>query len=497
MKAALPTLEEGQPLASTQGDDRNDRPVIAIIGGGFTGAAVAYRLAQGLKVDARIVIYEPRAIVGAGLAYDTADPVHRINVPATRMSLIPGDEAHFPAWLSATGALADDPDALTPKGHAFARRRDFGRYVAAQLEPLLALGAVEHRRVPVRTVSASGDRWRLIDDTGGQIEADIVVLATSHPAPPAPGFIDQALGGARGYVADATRPGALDAIGPDDRVLVVGTGLTASDVIASLDAAGHRGPIAAISRRGLRSRGHNLDALEPFGDFTTVPITSARKLVREVRAAVRAAADQGLTWHAVFDRLRGEGRQIWSTLPPVERRRLVRFLRPYWDVHRFRIAPQVEAVIERRVGQGTLRFHAASIVDVARPAAGLAAVTFRQRHSRRHFTDVFDAVIVTTGPDHRAILRSQPLLAGLAQAGHLTADAPGLGLAVDGESRAIGSDGRPAETLFIAGPLARGTFGELMGLPQVTEHAIFVAETIGSLLRRQKPADKNILPNSL
>ena len=50
-------------------------------------------------------------------------------------------------------------------------------------------------------------------------------------------------------------------------------------------------------------------------------------------------------------------------------------------------------------------------------------------------------------------------------------------------SEAIGPSGRADPSLLISGPLARGTFGELMGLPQVTEHAFFVAGEIAEKLR--------------
>ena len=454
-------------------------PVVAIVGGGFTGAAVAYHLARLLpEGTARIVVYEPRAMLGGGLAYDTDEPVHRINVPAARMTLRPGDDTHFERWLLETGALADDGEAVTRDGRIFARRSAFGHYVDATLRPLVAAGRIEHRRSRVRAVTATAGGWRVAAADGSVLKADCVVVAATHPSPQAPAVLDRALAGHPAYIPDATVPGALAGISRKDRVLIVGTGLTAADVIAVLDAAGHEGPVTAVSRRGLRSRGHTLLPQEPFGDFTTSPARSARELLRRVRRTLEQAAGEGITWHAVFDRLRGEGGAIWRALPVAERRRLVRFLRPYWDVHRFRIAPQVEAVIDRRLAAGSLHIHAASLADAALRADGTIAVTFRPRRGGRPLVEHYDTVVVTTGPGHRAILSSQPFLEALAAAGALQLDTVGLGLAVDDDSRAIGTNGEAAETLFIAGPLARGTFGELMGLPQVTEHALLVAQKV-------------------
>ena len=82
---------------------------VAIIGGGFTGAAVAWNMARsGRSID--IVVFEPRSKLGAGLAYDTTNPVHRINVPASRMSISsnnPGDCTCRP--ISAATINTPDP----------------------------------------------------------------------------------------------------------------------------------------------------------------------------------------------------------------------------------------------------------------------------------------------------------------------------------------------------------------------------------------------------
>ncbi|SCB60954.1 Uncharacterized NAD(P)/FAD-binding protein YdhS [Rhizobium aethiopicum] len=461
----------------------SEQPVVAIIGGGVSGAGVAYHLARANGGDAPlIVVFEPRAELGRGLAYDTDDPAHRINVPAAKMSLQPDDQGEFQAWIEARDAVACDPQARRPDGLLFPRRRLFGDYVASLLKPLLEDGSVRHCRAAVTHVERRDGRWSIRDDKGDVMQADIVAIATSHPPPAAPGRLATRLAGHPRFVADTTKPGALEVIRPQDRVLVIGNGLTAADVIASLAERGHHGPVTAISRRGLRSRGHAPVPQPLFGDFLSDAARSAVSLLAGIRAAIHAAEAQGISWHGVIDQVRAQGHDLWQALPVAERCRLVRHLRPYWDVHRFRIAPQVEAVLDEAIAAGRLEILAGSVAE-ARIEGELVVCSLQPRYRRQSLQQSYDAVVVTTGPAHGGILETQPWLAALAASGYLSLDLTGLGLACTEHSEAIGASRKAEPSLLISGPLARGTFGELMGLPQVTEHAFFVATEIAAKLR--------------
>jgi uncharacterized NAD(P)/FAD-binding protein YdhS len=452
---------------------------IAIIGGGFTGAAVAYHLAKA-RVAADIVVYEPRRQLGAGLAYGGRDSTHRINVPATRMSLLPDDETHFARWLEKSGALSRDPLALSG-GEAYPRRQDFGRYVDAQLQPLIAARRVRHVNDAVVSVTRADAGWRIVTAGGGEERrADIVVIATTHPAPSVP---RELLGVAKDprLVANALADGALLTIGREERLLIVGTGLTAADIVASVEARGHVGPIVMISRRGLRSRGHAPQPFAAEGDFTTRPARKASELLARVRRAVREAVAAGRTWHPVLDAVRINGGEIWRALSPEARRRVARHLRPYWDAHRFRAAPQIDAVLDRRLAAGSLEIRKARLGAVEVNASGFVVELKdirRQTSTRRPF----DRILLATGPAHGDVLRTQPFLSELAHHRFVTLDASGLGLKTSLEGQAIGALGAASPTLFVAGPLARGTFGELMGMPQVSNYALFIAERVRKAL---------------
>ncbi|MGG7517698.1 FAD/NAD(P)-binding protein [Allorhizobium undicola] len=457
---------------------QREKPVIAVIGGGFTGAAFALHFRQRHGQDARIVVFEPRTALGAGLAYATQDPAHRVNVPAGRMTLYPQDKESFLRFVLTHAE--DDPGLWAANGEPYPRRSLFGAYVRAQLQPLLTAGLLEHRQSRVMDVARDGESWVLRDSQGFILHADSVVIAATHPAPGLPAILHEWRGHAR-LVADATVPDALAAITPDDTVLIVGNGLTAADVVASLKGRGHRGHITSLSRRGLRSRGHPSAVPEPFGDFSSEPSRLASHLLRSIRRHLAQAGNEGIGWHAVLDAVRIQGFAIWQGLEPAARRRIVRHARPFWDAHRFRIAPQVEEVLDKAIAKGTLSIRAARLTGGREVGDGFH-VGLAERGGRQDFLHV-NRIVVTTGPEHGRVLRSQAFMAALADGAWVEACPTGLGLACDLEARAVNGKGQVSPGLFIAGPLARGSFGELMGLPQVTDHAIFVADKVASFLK--------------
>ncbi len=449
---------------------------VVVLGGGFTGAAVAWHLAR-QPARPSITVIEPRPFLGGGLAYSSEEPSHRVNVPAVRMSLVPDDPEHFQRWLSLSGEVERDPEAVWRNGDIFPRRRVFGRYVAEQVASFVDAGAVRHFRDQAQGVRRNGRGWTVIT-SGQQVAADAIVLAMTHPSPDVPVPL-KPIAAARGFVADVYAPDALGSIADEASVLIVGSGLTSADAVAELDRRGHRGRILAMSRHGLRSRGHPEVRGTPFGDFVSAPADTALSLLENVRTTLARADAAGIDWQAVFDQLRLQGPVLWSALSPGERTRLVRWLRAFWDVHRFRIAPQVESVLERRRTEGTFDNIAASLVT-SRVIADRLAVSVRRRGQRHIETMHFDAVINTTGPAHGKALQANSALRSLAEPGILRIDRHGLGIETSLDSRAIGPDGRPLAGLFVAGPLARGTFGELMGLPEVARHAQAVASEIES-----------------
>jgi uncharacterized NAD(P)/FAD-binding protein YdhS len=461
-------------------------PVVAVIGGGFAGAFCAAELALKSSSPVSIVVIEPRQKLGAGVAYSATDPAHRINVPAARMTLFPDDPAHFDGWIRARGVLEEDRLALWPDGHAYPRREVFGRYVA---ELVAMRGAarpgirIEHIRDTAQAVRRENAGFVIETAKNGDIAADFVVLAVSHPPPALPSLV-AALGDDEGVIANPWVPGVLAAIPAAHDVLIIGTGLTMADAVATLARQDHRGRVTAFSRRGQLSRGHVFPP-RPFAWFAdNPPPHTALALSRGIRARIAEAAAAGLPWQAVLDDVRANARRLWDALDLTEKRRLLRHLRSYWDSHRYRVAPQVERAVAEKRADGSLRVLAASLRGLTREA-GRIAVTLHPRLAPPSVLERFevDTVIVTTGPAHGGVVAGKPVLASLAAAGALRADALGLGIDVDEQSRALRADGTADAALYVAGPLARARFGELMGLPQVAAQPSAVAAHISDRLR--------------
>ena len=223
------------------------RPVIAIVGGGFSGAMVAVQLArQAGPNPPRVVLFEKTERLARGLAYGTQCDQHLLNVPAGLMSALPDEPTHFLNWLQNR-----DPSA---QHGTFASRRVYGDYLEELLTSTAKASATRIDFVRDEVVDLEFDEGsrsaNLLTRQGNRLAADKVVLALGHPMPQTPEGLDQP-SVREGYVANPWSAGALDGLETDEPIVLIGTGLTAVDLIIEARAKGHEGVIYAVSRHGL------------------------------------------------------------------------------------------------------------------------------------------------------------------------------------------------------------------------------------------------------
>ncbi|GHK57000.1 hypothetical protein KPZU09_67360 [Klebsiella pneumoniae] len=118
------------------------------------------------------------------MAYSTAEPTHRINVPAARMQLAGDEEGAFDHWYRHQPAFTVDVQALRPDGSVYPQRGQFGRYVAQRFADAAASSGGRLRHLRDRALAFH--QGMVTTDGGLQLKADLLVLAISHPPPSLP-----------------------------------------------------------------------------------------------------------------------------------------------------------------------------------------------------------------------------------------------------------------------------------------------------------------------
>lgn len=448
---------------------------IAIVGGGFTGVSAAVQLVRRSPAPLAITLIEARERIGPGLAYATHDPDHRLNGPTWVHSVDPLDGGHFTRWCEAHGVFDHDPRARQPSGAAFVRRAVFGAYLEDQVRvhaQATPSGSTLHT-VQARAIGAlqRGAETVVLTDQGQTIAADLLLLATGNALPRLPAPLEPALAAHPGVIENPLDAERLRHIPRSARVLVIGSGLTALDVVCTLERQGHAGGAVLLSRRGLRPRPQppfsgplpvpegrdNLDrVLGPAPDWLLQAEPSARAWLRALRARVRAA---GGHWYPDFDALRDTVWQLWLRLPLAQQQRFLRRLRPWYDVHRFRSPPPTEAIVNAAIASGRVQPLAARLRGLRAEGRTLVAQLQAAGADAPHPAR-FDAVVNCTGLDVASRTAGNPLLRSLVAQGWLQPDAVGVGYAVDAQCRPIGRDGAAREHLRLVGPPTLGTFGD-------------------------------------
>lgn len=419
---------------------------IAIIGGGASGALMAAHLLRRDPRGIAVTIVERRADLGRGLAYATDNPGHLLNVRAANMSGFADDPDHFWRWLVAQGEVAPDADRFR-----FVSRGLYGRYLGA-----LACGdALTVLRDTAVAATSTPPGVTISLESGGAVAADVAILACGHETPADEGPLT---------LSPWTTPvggGAPE----DSTILVLGAGLTMVDAATALAGQGHRGRIVALSRRGLTPHAHR--RVEPLPiDPETAPFgADLATLCHWLRERARAQAAAGGDWRSVIDGLRPHTQTLWRRMAARDRRRFLEHARPWWDVHRHRMAPETAARLGALIEAGQLEIVAGRLVAVAEHRDG-ARVSFRRRHAEAVESLVVSRILSCKGVTSAAAAAS-PLVASLFAQGLARMDDLGVGLDVSVDCALVARDGRPSSRLFAIGPMSQAAFWEITAVPDI------------------------------
>jgi uncharacterized NAD(P)/FAD-binding protein YdhS len=428
---------------------------VAIIGAGFSGAAVAANLMKRGAAAPDVVLIERGQRFGPGLAYGTREAAHLLNVRASNMSAFPDAPDHFAKWLGGAPTRFVSRAKYGAYAESIVRRANGGWF-----GPKL-------RRVRDEAVACerNGEGWSIALASGTRIDADAVVLALGNSAPLAPPAL------AHLDLIDPWDERGLAAL-PKGDVLLIGTGLTMIDA-ALARSKRRKGVIYALSRRGLVPRAH-LDAAKPAPPGAIDLPQNLSDALLTLRREAAAIAKRGEPWQFAIDRLRARTPELWRRLTLEQQQRFLRHLRPWWDVHRHRAAPEIAARVAALQKEGRLKVLAGEIM-AATAGDGGVSIEYRPRGGQHRRRLVVAGVVNCTGAALDPSLAQNGLTRQLIDDGVVRAHPTRLGFDVDADGRLLAANGAVHANLFALGPITQGAFWESTAVPEIRVRAAAIA----------------------
>ena len=443
---------------------------VAIVGGGFSGVMVLWHLTRLAERPLHIRLYADPATLGRGLAYGTDASCHLLNVPAARMGALSHAPEHFFDWVQTHPelwrGLAPDYATLPVSAEAFLPRQIYGTYLQALLEEARATA---RHTIEIVTTPATG-----LTPSGGVVSGDAVwraetivmatgpVMAQPFPLPAHPGVLATPWGGALAGFWDWYDRQHWTAA---SRLALLGTGLTAVDMVLSLAARGFPGEIIALSRHGDWPAGHDLSARPVPWPHDLRPAT-ASELRQAFDQALVAAGDN---WRGVIDGCRPAINSLWGGLADAEKALFCKESFSWWNVRRHRMPESSAAALAKLAAAGRL-------ITRAAPVAGVQATAAEVTVELASGESVSVAgVISTLGFSFDIRRATAPLVQDAVKQGFIRPGPAGLGVAVTDGYTAFAGDGWRLLTL---GQSLFGERFETTAVPELRQQAAEVATFI-------------------
>ena len=462
---------------------------VAIIGGGFTGTLTAVNIIQQARTPIKIVLIEPREQAGKGVAYSTQFSRHLLNVPAGRMSAFPDEPLHFLKWARTKLPKLSET--------AFVPRALYGEYVQDILQsalnsipPEVTFERIEDEVLSVKMIQDETKAVLKLAN-GDVVVADKVVLATGNFSPSAPAGVSQGIANSERYINNPWNGASQTIDTTDGDLLLIGTGLTMVDKALELTHNGFNGTIYAVSRHGLLPRAHSKSSVPAFAqtELNGELYGDLLQLFRAVKESIRSGSFEQLfdnastvkmevsDWRQVIDSLRPHSQALWASLSDKQKKRFLRHIRTYWDVHRHRMAPEIADEIEKLTQSGRLQIIAGRLYSVNETKEALIATIMPRGGGQPQQLKVVRMLNCSGfSPDFR---RSRsPLAQSLLTRGIVHPHPTGLGISVRTDGAVLDANQKPSKVIFTLGTSTLGLRGETVAVPELRVQARDLAKTL-------------------
>jgi uncharacterized NAD(P)/FAD-binding protein YdhS len=285
----------------------------------------------------------------------------------------------------------------------------------------------------------------------------------------------------RALVSDPWEPGSFAGIDPGAEVLVMGSGLTAIDVVQGLRRAGHRGPVRLVSRHGRLPLPHAKPGEPALAVERERFAGGPLEVLRTLRALARERGARGLGWQGALDAIRPHVTSIWRGWTPAQRRTFLRSARPMWEIHRHRAPRAILADMERQVHARAVTLERGELVELRPSGDGGVLATFRGPGGTT-FAHSVARIFNCIGPGMSVRDTVDPLVGSMLRSGAATADPVGLGLRTDDSGRLLRGDGGADERVHLVGALRRGDLWETTAVPELRAQAEAVARALAAVV---------------
>jgi len=315
--------------------------VVAIVGFGFCGRLAFAHLAKNSK-NSKIIIFEKNGQNSFGPAFSSFSPYYILNVPVEKMSAFSNQPQGFCEFLQ-----KKYPEIFKEIGaNGFAPRRIYGEYLEVITKE--AFAEAQKNNIEVEFVKDEVIEIlpckRITTKSNNSFQVNEILIATSFKQSNLP--------------FDLNSPNLVKQIWDfpkifheknftNETICLIGSGLTAVDVVVGLFKKNFTGKVFIISRRGNLPKKH-FEKINPLPNL--ISVSDAKNgvvfLTRKIRNFLRQNPQYDLRY--IIDSIRHDTKELWQNFDSKNKKLFLRLL-SYWNIFRHRAPAASIKIMEEMI----------------------------------------------------------------------------------------------------------------------------------------------------